>query len=97
MKLRRGFLLLDAVVGMCIISVVTAIVFFWTENQRTIVENVYLSDLAARTAVNALVRHLMDCEVFPKLNGFELIHHDGKIVLKIEGRLFGYQLEGEKR
>jgi len=90
-------LLLDALVGMCIISVVTAIVFFWTENQRTIVKNMYLSDLAARTVVNALVRRLMDCEVFPKLNGFELVDHDGKIVLKIEGRLFGYQFEGEKR
>ncbi|WP_448531232.1 hypothetical protein [Pseudothermotoga sp.] len=89
--------MLDALVGMCIISVVTAIVFFWTENQRTIVKNMYLSDLAARTVVNALVRRLMDCEVFPKLNGFELVDHDGKIVLKIEGRLFGYQFEGEKR
>jgi len=97
MKFRRGFLLIDAVVGMCIVSAMTAIVFFWTKNQRTIVECLYISDLAVRTVVNVLVRDFMEHDVLSSLNGFELVHHDGKIVLKINDHVFGYRFEGEKR
>ncbi|HBT39743.1 MAG: hypothetical protein H5T93_07745 [Pseudothermotoga sp.] len=90
-------MLIDAVVGMCIISAMTAIVFFWTKNQRTIVERLYISDLAARTVVNVLVRDLVKCDVSSSLNGFELVGLDGKIVLKINDHVFGYRFEGEKR
>lgn len=96
MKSKEGFLFLDAVVGMFIISVVTAIVFSWSRNQSSIVKGLYFSDLATRTAVNVMLRDFLGSQSFVPLNGFELVRYDGKIVLKIEDQHFGYAFAGEE-
>lgn len=97
MRLRKSFVLLDAVVGMCVVSIVALVVFAWTKNQRSVVDGLYLSDLAYRTVTNVMVRDIAGCGQPEVLNGFELTLRDGKIVLKIADRVFGYEREGEPR
>lgn len=97
MRFRKGFVLLDAIMGMCAISIVALVVFAWTKNQRTVVDKLYLSDLAHRTVTNVMVRDLAGCGQPEVLNGFELTLRDGKIVLRIADRVFGYEYEGEPR
>lgn len=97
MKHRIGFILLDAVVGMCVISIVALMVFAWTKNQRSVVDRLYLSDLAHRTVTNVMVRDIAGCGQPEVINGFELTLRDGKIVLRIADRVFEYGREGEPR
>jgi len=95
--MKRGFLLLDVVVGMCIACAVAGVVFFWTKNQKNMMERLYLLDLAHRTIVNVLVRDLVSLQNEVSLNGFESVRRDGKIVLKFNNQLFLYEVEGDKR
>ncbi|MEN3009015.1 MAG: hypothetical protein ABDH53_08125 [Pseudothermotoga sp.] len=96
--MKKGFLLLDAVVGMCILCTVVGIAFSWVKNQRKIVERLYITDLAHRTVVNVLVRNLTSTRIDKEiLNGFELVRNDGKIVLKFNNQLFQYEVEGGQR
>lgn len=95
--MRRGFLLLDVVVGMCVVCVVAGVAFFWTKNQKNLMERLHLSDLAHRTVVNVLIRDLVSLQSEVSFNGFELVRRDGKIVLKFNNQLFLYEVEGDKR
>lgn len=95
--MRRGFLLFDVVVGMCIATVVAGVVFFWTKNQKNTLKRFHLLDLAHRTVVNVLVRDLVSPQSELLFNGFELVRRDGKIVLKFNNQLFLYEVEGDKR
>ncbi|KAF2957909.1 hypothetical protein AS159_05815 [Thermotoga sp. Ku-13t] len=72
-------------------------VFAWTKNQRSVVDRLYLSDLAHRTVTNVMVRDIAGCGQPEVINGFELTLRDGKIVLKTTDRVFEYGREGEPR
>jgi|GEM_PF-651176 len=87
----KGFLILDVVVGLLLISLVAALVFSFVSNQKNLLNKAYEMDLARRTAVNLLVRRLVKAEEdVVQMNGFEIRCTNDTIDLKSSEKVYRY-------
>lgn len=92
----RGFLILDVIVGLLLISLIAAIVFSTVSHQRTLAQRAYELDLSKRTVVNILVRKAMNAEIPEQLNGFDIHYLSGKIDLESDEKIYIYQVGDDK-
>ncbi|MFN3283050.1 MAG: hypothetical protein ACK40Q_02270 [Pseudothermotoga sp.] len=87
----KGFLILDTVVGLLLISMIAAMTFSTVSHQRKLVQKAYETDLAKRTVINILVREFVNAEIPDKVNGFDIQFSSGKIELKSHEKVYIYE------
>ncbi|MEJ5229419.1 MAG: hypothetical protein WHT65_05405 [Pseudothermotoga sp.] len=89
----KGFLILDVVVGLLLISLVGALVFSFVSNQKNLLNRAYEMELAGCTAVNLFVRKLVNAdESVVQMNGFEIEYTSDRIVLRSKDKVYRYRV-----
>ncbi|MGJ8455042.1 hypothetical protein ACSFC1_07035 [Pseudothermotoga sp. U03pept] len=89
----KGFLILDVVVGLFLISLVAALAFWFVSNQKNLLNKAYEMDLARRTAVNLLARRLVKAEEdVLQMNGFEIECTNDTIDLRSSEKVYRYRV-----
>ncbi|MGB9821020.1 MAG: hypothetical protein ACPLVG_06655 [Pseudothermotoga sp.] len=92
----RGFLVLDMIIGLLLISIVAAMAFSTISHQRILLQKSYETDLSKRTAVNILVRKVMNAEIPEQVNSFDIQYASGKIDLKSSEKIYVYQVGDDR-
>lgn len=95
-EFMKGFLILDMVIGLLLISVIAMIAFSTTSHQRILAQKAYEIDLSKRTVVNILVRKVINAEIPDQVNGFDIQLSSGKINLKSNEKIYVYQVGDDK-
>lgn len=95
-EFMKGFLILDMIVGLLLISVIAMITFSIISQQRILAQKAYEIDLSKRTVVNILVRKVINAEIPDQLNGFDIHFSSGKIDLKSDEKIYVYQVGDDK-
>ncbi len=92
----KGFLILDTVIGLLLISMIAAMTFSTVSHQRKLIQKAYEIDLAKRTVINLLVREIVNAEIPDKVNGFDIQFSGGKIELKSYEKVYIYEAGDDK-